>query len=212
MRLYDLIKDRLKEPQGVISDNEMIALNRRDFIYAETSSTSAFLRLFHAEGVTYEMYSIVDYLHSVVCKARDPSFLRITQLSKSMTVPSLAVSVFAGDLVRGVEIHAPRGLQPVSPIDSFAKDLHSRFLSQIKYEGERSDSIHEQNTIDFIFANASNEAEVTSGLKAFEKVNRGLILIKGYGRLTAPNCGELILGARLNVHCSIAGFGVCTAL
>ena len=68
MRMYDLLKDRLKEPQGVISDNEMCVINRRDFLYSETSTTAAFLRMFGAEGVTYEMYSIIDFVHTSVCK------------------------------------------------------------------------------------------------------------------------------------------------
>jgi hypothetical protein len=68
------------------------------------------------------------------------------------------------------------------------------------------------NTIDILFCNASNEAEVSSGLKSFEKVKRGFILIKGYGRNKAPNCGEIILSARLNVHCTLAGFGFTSAI
>jgi hypothetical protein len=212
MRLYDLIKDRLKDPQGVISDNEMVVLNRRDFLYSETSSTGAFLRLFNAERVTYEMYSIVDYLHSVLCKVRKPTQVRVFQLSQSMTLPSLAVSVLAGDLAHSVRVHAPRGVQGVSPLDPFAQDLVTRFQAQLNAGLSMADIGAEADAVDIVFANASNEAEVTSGLKAFEKVHRGIILIKGYGRAKSPNCGELILGARLNVHCSVAGFGVCTAI
>jgi len=43
-------------------------------------------------------------------------------------------------------------------------------------------------------------------------VKRGLLIIKGYGRVKSPNCGDIILGARLNVHCSLAGFGFCCAV
>jgi hypothetical protein len=212
MRLYDLIKDRLKDPQGVISDNEMVVLNRRDFLYSETSATAAFLRMFNAERVTYEMYSIVDYLHSVVCKVRKPTSVRVFQLSQSMTLPSLAVSVMVGDLAERVRVHAPRGVQAASPIDPFAQDLLERFQQQLNSGLTMADIGTEADAVDIVFANASNEAEVSSGLKAFEKVQRGIILIKGYGRAKSPNCGELILGARLNVHCAVAGFGVCTAI
>jgi len=212
LKLYDLVKDRLKEPEGVISDNEMLVLNRRDFLYSETSTAAAFLRLFNAERVTYEMYSIVDFIHAFVCKVRSPTDLRVYQLSQSMTLPSLAVSVMAGDLASNIRIYAPRGVQTIQARDPFSKALADRFELQIKSNLAMSDLGVGENAVDILLCNASNEAEVSSGLRSFERVNHGIILIKGYGRAKAPNCGEIILSARLNVHCSLAGFGFCIAI
>jgi hypothetical protein len=212
MKLFDLIKDRVKEPQGVISDNEMVVLNRRDFLYSETSTASAFLRLFRAERVTYEMYSIIDFVHTNVCKIRPPTEVRVFQLSQSMTLPSLAASVLIGDLASNFRAYAPRGVQGIQSQDAFGQTLAKRFEVQLNSGLSMTDIGSGENAVDIIFCNASNEAEVSSGLKAFERVKRGFILIKGYGRAKAPNCGEIILSARLNVHCSLAGFGFCAAL
>jgi len=212
MKLYELIKDRLKDPQGVISDNEMCVLNRRDFLYSETSTASAFLRLFNAQQVTYEMYSIVDFIHSFVCKVRSPTEVRVFQFSQSMTLPSLAVSTLVGDLASCVRVYAPRGIQKIQATDTFALELAQRFEKQLNSGLQMADLGESGDSIDILFCNASNEAEVSSGLKSFERVKKGFILIKGYGRNKAPNCGEIILGARLNVHCTLAGFGFCAAL
>jgi hypothetical protein len=213
MKLYDLIKDKLKDPQGVISDNEMCVLNRRDFLYSETSTSNAFLKMFGAERVTYEMYSIIDFVHASVCKIRPPTKVRVFQLSQSMTLPSLAVSALVGDQAVAIEVHAPRGIQGVDAKDEFAQMLFKRFESHLSTDLKMSDIGNgDENTVDILFCNASNEAEVSSGLKSFEKVKRGFILIKGYGRNKAPNCGEIILSARLNVHCTLAGFGFTSAI
>jgi hypothetical protein len=212
MRLFDLIKDKIKDPQGVISDNEMILLNRRDFLYSETSSGAGFLKLFRAERVTYEMYAIIDFIHSGVCKVQKNTEVRVYQLSQSMTLPSLAVSALVGDMSAGVRIHAPRGVQKTDPKDSFALEILQRFNAQLDTGLAMGDIGEREEAIDILFCNASNEAEVSSALKAFERVRRGFILIKGYGRNKAPNCGEIILSARLNVHCSLAGFGTCLSL
>lgn len=212
MKLYDLVKDRLKDPKGVISDSEMCVLNRRDFLYSETSTSAAFLRMFGAERVTYEMYSIIDFVQASVCKIRKPTELRVFQLSQSMTLPALAVSALVADEAGRIRIHAPRGVQPVAAQDEFASALVKRFEQQANAGLTMADIGEGDNAVDILFCNASNEAEVSSGLKAFEKVKRGLIVIKGYGRNTAPNCGEIILSARLNVHCSLAGFGFCAAI
>ena len=213
MKLYDLIKDKLKDPQGVISDNEMCVLNRRDFLYSETSTSSAFLKMFGAERVTYEMYSIIDFVHASVCKIRPPTKVRVFQLSQSMTLPSLAVSALVGDQAVAIEVHAPRGIQGVDAKDEFSQMLFKRFESHLSTDLKMSDIGNgDENTVDILFCNASNEAEVSSGLKSFEKVKRGFILIKGYGRNKAPNCGEIILSARLNVHCTLAGFGYTSAI
>jgi len=212
MKLYDLIKDKLKEPQGVISDNEMCVLNRRDFLYSETSTSSSFLRQYGAQQVTYEMYSIIDFIHSFVCKIRAPTQVRVFQLSQSMTLPSLAISTFVGALASDVRVYAPRGIQKVNATDGISLELAKRFEKQLNSGLEMAELGNGSDAIDILLCNASNEAEVSSGLKSFEKVKRGFILIKGYGRHKAPNCGEIILGARLNVHCSLAGFGFCAAV
>lgn len=212
MKLFDLVKDRLKEPEGVISDNEILVTNRRDFLFSETSTTGSFLQLFNAKNVTYEMYSIIDFLHASICKVRSPTEIRVYQLSQSMTLCSLAVSVLAGDLVSSVRIYSPRGTQSINAKNSFAEELKLRFNAQLSSDLVMSDIGSSENALDILFCNASNEAEVSSGLKSFERARRGLILIKGYGRSKAPNCGEIILSARLNVHCSLAGFGFCIAL
>lgn len=213
MKLYDLIKDKLKDPQGVISDNEMCVINRRDFLYSETSTTSSFLKMFNAERVTYETYSIIDFIHASVCKIRPPSQVRVYQLSQSMTLPALAISALVGDQASKIEVYAPRGIQTIGPADEFAKMLTERFQGHLQNELTMADIGNgDADTIDILLCNASNEAEVSSGLKSFEKVKRGFILIKGYGRNKAPNCGEIILAARLNVHCTLAGFGFSSAL
>lgn len=212
MKLYDLVKDRLKDPKGVISDNEMVVLNRRDFLYSETSTAGAFLKLFNSDRVTYEMYSIIDFVHSNVCKIRRPTEVRVFQLSQSMTLPSLSVSAIIGSQVANLRIHAPRGVQKLQPRDAFAGELAKRFEAQLNAGLAMGDLGQDGDAVDILFCNASNEAEVSSALKAFERVKRGFIVIKGYGRNKAPNCGEIILAARLNVHCSLAGFGFCLAI
>lgn len=212
MRLFDLVKAQLKDPQGVISDEEMCVLNRRDFLYSETSTTLAFLRMFGAASSTYEMYSILDFVHASVSKIRPPTEVRVFQLSQSMTLPSLFVSCVVADEASQIRAYAPRGIQAVSAQDEFAKTLAKRFETQLNSGLSMADLGKSGDAIDILFCNASNEAEVSSGLKAFEKVKRGFILIKGYGRTKAPNCGEIILTARLNVHCSLAGFGFCSAI
>lgn len=212
MRLYDLVKDKIQNVEGVVSDNEILALNRRDFNYSETSATSSFLKMFNAQGVSYEMHSLIDYVHSVVCKVSSATGVRVYQLSQSMTLPSLAVSVFLGNKPKHLHILAPRGYQRLAPSDSFANEYLERFERQSKSKILLTDVGKGKDEVDIIFANASSEAEVASGIKAFENVKRGVLVIKGYGRSSAPNCGELIVGANLNVHCTIAGFGICTSV
>jgi hypothetical protein len=212
MKIYDLVKDKLPEAKGVISDNEICAINRRDFLYSETSSTSSFLRVFGAEKVTYEMYAIVDFISASLCKVKKENNIRVFQLSQSMTLASLAVSSMIGDKVSSIRIHAPRGVQKVIPGDPFASIIYQRFEEQLNTNLQMNEIGKDENSIDIIFCNASNEAEVSSGLKSFENVKKGFVLIKGYGREGAPNCGEIILNARLHVHSTIAGFGFSYAI
>ncbi len=212
MRLYDLVKDKLQNVEGVVSDNEILALNRRDFNYSETSATSSFLKMFNAQSVSYEMHALVDFIHSVVCKISSKTGVNVYQLSQSMTLPSLAVSVFLGSKPKHVSILAPRGMQKLGSADSFANEFLQRFEEQTRSKITLADVGKSRHDVDIIFANASNEAEVASGIKAFEKVKRGVLVIKGYGRSNAPNCGELIVGSNLNVHCTLAGFGICTSI
>jgi len=158
MKLYDLLKDKLQNVEGVISDNEMCVINRRDFLYSETSTAGSFLKMFGAERVTYEMYSIIDFIHASVCKIRKPTEVRVFQLSQSMTLPSLAVSALVGDQASNVKVYAPRGVQGVQPQDPFAKEIAEKFDKRLKTKLSMADLGKKGNSVDIIFCNASNEA------------------------------------------------------
>jgi len=211
MKLFDLLKDRLKEPKGVISDKEMCLLNRRDFMYSETSLASNILSMYGAINVTYEMRAILDFLHSYLCKLDPKTEVRLYQLSQSMTLPSLMITALTAACAK-FKVYTPLGVQQVVCRDAFARDLLLRF-SDLREASVPFDGVGKgKNALDIVLCNASNEADVAVGLRLFANVKRGLILIKGYGRAEAPNCGDLILDARLNIHCSLAGFGFAAAI
>lgn len=213
MRLLDLLKDKLQDPKGVISDNEMCVINRRDFIYSETNCGSAILAMYGAEGVSYEMRAIMDFLHAFVCRLRDPEdHVRVYQLSASMTLPAVALTGWVSEEVGSFVVYTPKGKQQVGCKDAFAKELLLRYQASCQDTIQFDEIGSDPKTVDIVLCNASSEADVAAGLRLFANVKRGLILIKGYGRHDAPNCGDLVLGARLNVHCSLAGFGFAAAI
>lgn len=212
MKLFDLVKDRLRKPNGVISDAEMCVLNRRDFIYSETSAALAFLKMFRAEHVTYEMASMIDFLHTYLSGINDKDEIVVHQLSQSMTLPSLAVSVLAGDDIDTLKIYAPRGVQKLQAVDEFSNELIRNYERKIIHELMSEQVCKESKRVDIFLCNSSSEADVYSGINSFVKAKSGLLLIKGYGRVNAPNCGEILLENRLNLHCSLAGFGICLAI
>ena len=184
MRLFDLLKDKLKDPKGVISDGEMCVLNRRDFLYSETSSAGLVLKMFNSERASYEMYAMIDFINSVTCKLDSSKKLQILQLSDSMTLPAVAASIFVGDSVQELTIYAPRGIQVLNAVDDFAANLKNRFEKQIKADLSDIDlNFNEANTVQIVLCNSSNEADVLSALKTFQKINHGCLLIKGYGHI-----------------------------
>lgn len=211
MKLFDLIKDRLKDPVGVISDSEMVLLNRRDFLYSETSPTKSLLMKFNAQKVSYEMYSIIDLLNTLLSKKSEIKTAHIYQFSKTMTLPCLASSVFLGG-APNVKIYCPRGYEVLQPSDPFVVDLWNRYKNQIVNQHEEISEKDSDDTFSLLLCNASNEADINSALKVFEKVQRGAIIIKGYGRRSAPNCGDATLALGINVHCSPAGYGMALTI
>ncbi|MBI5921847.1 MAG: hypothetical protein HY847_09345 [Betaproteobacteria bacterium] len=211
MKLFDLLKDKLKDPKGVISDKEMCLLNRRDFMFSETSMASNILGMFGAQNVTYEMRAILDFLHAYLCKLDTKADVRVYQLSQTMTLPALMLTALLGDSSH-FKVYVPQGSQQVVSRDAFANDLLNRFKGACESSVPFGNVGKGKNSLEIVLCNASNEADVASGLRLFANVKRGLILIKGYGRVEAPNCGELVLGAGLNVFCSLAGFGFAAAV
>jgi hypothetical protein len=203
-RIYDLVKDRLSGVSGVISNEEFLVINRRDFIFAETSLARAILDMYKAQSVSYEMYAIVDFITASLLKTTKKN-VRIYLLSRSMTLPALAAYAVLGDQNEKISIYAPGGLEKIAVKDEFARQIALGFAKSVDKNLTMQD-IGTNNNVDLIFCNASNEAEITSGIKFFERVSEGMILIKGYGKLGAPNCGEIMLQSKINLHCTIPGF------
>ncbi|MBM3349567.1 MAG: hypothetical protein FJY58_07720 [Betaproteobacteria bacterium] len=116
------------------------------------------------------------------------------------------------DKVERIEMCLARENQKILPIDVYAKVLAKRFALQGDTGLHLSDIGNNEHAVDVLLCNSSNEAEVVSGFNAFRQVKKGLILIKGYGKFNAPNCGEITTAGGMNVHCTLAGFGFVLAL
>jgi len=176
-RLYNLLKDRLDEPQkGVISDHEMCLFNRRDFMFNEASPVQSFLGMYGSLAVSYEMFSIIDYLYAACAKISDNSRVRVFQLSKSMTLPALAIVNQMGEKPKILEVVAPRGCQKINATNKFALDLANNFAQRINKTIGLSEVGLKKGYTDIVLCNASNEAEVASAIRSFERVTRGLLL------------------------------------
>lgn len=211
MKLYDLVKDKIPHQEGVISDNEMLLFNRRDFIYSETSTTRAFLQMFGATSVTYEMYAIIDLIQSITCKISPGESVDIVQISKTMTLPTLAIRTFLPESNR-IYLFAPNGLDKINATDNLSRDIAERFNKLVNYTKILPNGHDRLDSIKFILCNATDAAEVLTGLELYSTINRGILIIKGYSRAKAPNCGDAMLAARLNIHCNISGFGLSVAI
>lgn len=206
MKLYDLVKDRIKEAEGIISDREILAINRRDFLFSETSFALVFLKMFSSLRATYEMFAIIDFVQAMLSKSKEQSDVIVHQLSQSMTLASLATTTILGDDMQRLRVFSPRGIQKFNPTDNFASEIWQKFNTYLISDLTTLSASRDQ-PLDIIFCNATSEAEVISGIKYFQGIERGFIVIKGYGRVNAPNCGEVILDSGAHVHCSLAGFG-----
>jgi hypothetical protein len=212
-RLIDLIPNKKElNFEGVISDHEFAVINRRDFVHGESNATAAFLAIFGSVGVSYEMRSMLDFIHSLLCRLDKKTDVRIHQLSQTMTLPSVFAFSLISDRVNSVKLFAPRGLQKIPSNTKFARELLAKFNPLVVGKAGFDENGKGRNGFDIIFCNSSKEADVISGIKLFSYTKKGFIVIKGYGRKGSPNCGDHVLEQNLNVHCSLAGYGFSASL
>lgn len=207
-RLCDLYPDLVKRysKTGLLSDSEFIVLNRRDFLFSETSPTNTLLRELNSQGVTYEMHSLIDFTLAFGATINAKTTINAFVLSKSMTIAAASFLAFAGERASKIRGYAPRGLEKLQVKTEFSAEILRQVMKS--FDGKLNMSgLGKRQCVDIIFSNASSEAEVTSSLEAFAKVQRGLLVIKGYGRVGSPNCGDTILSHNLHVHCNLSGFG-----
>jgi hypothetical protein len=212
-RLIDLIPNNKElKFEGVISDQEFAIINRRDFIHGESNATAAFLDIFSSVAVSYEMRSMLDLMHSLICRIDKKTDVRIHQLSQTMTLPSVFVFSLISDRVNSIKLFAPRGLQKLPNKNEFTKELLNKFDPKVIGQTGFNENGKGRNGFDIIFCNSSKEADVISGVKLFSETKKGFIFIKGYGRRGSPNCGDHVLAQNLNIHCSLSGFGFAASL
>jgi len=204
-RLADLFPPQEPELKGVISDNEVFAINRRDFIYSETSLTRELLGMYSSKGATFEMHSLLDLLQAYLFNIEEKRNINIYQVSPSLTLLSIFAYILTLKKSAAVCTYAPNKINDLQCRDDLAIEIFKEFKVSLKRSLIPKPT---KNEVSIVLANASKESDVVAGVSIFAQATSGMFIIKGYGRLNSPNCSEAFLRENVHVHTNIVGFSV----
>lgn len=204
MTLYTKVKDLLPEHKSVISDNELLVLDRRDFHITQISPVNAFIKDTGSKvGYPYRLYlSLVD------------QFISAGDVTRTIVVcdPSLSLAAFYAYIRAGgterTRIAFPKGAAKIPKFESIYADTAARFMASAKNSvGEVDDG-----TFLMVLATPKTPADTVYAAELFQKCKTGCILYKDYSKVGLSDERELLEKKGIFLHVGLEGHGLALKL
>lgn len=202
--LYHKVKPCLDQDlKIVLSDQESLLLNRRDFHVNQISPVQATLSSLGV-NVSYPFRVLLSFLDAFAIGLNEKDFNVIA------TDPSLAVACYhvwlrsGGRPGRG-KIYAPKGMPTFPEKQGIVGDLINDFMSAVDNAPNARPSKERLNDFTFVIGNTKTSAQTLFAADQFAPVKRGLLLLKDFSRVDAFDERDYLESRKIFVSVTFEG-------
>lgn len=202
--LYHRVKPCLPEEQKIVlSDQESLLLNRRDFHVNQISPVQATLASLGI-GVSYPFRVFMSFLDAFAIGLEEKDFNIIA------TDPSLAVACYHVWLRSGGKkgkgrIYAPKGMPNFPKKDGIVGDLITEFNEAVESAADSRPPKGRLKYFTFVIGNTKTAAQTVFAADQFLPVKRGLLLLKDYSRVDAFDERDYLESKKIFVSVTFEG-------
>jgi hypothetical protein len=190
MSLYTKLKPYLPEAKNIISDNECLLLNRRDFHISQISSVNATLRCLGI-NVGYPYRVLMSFLEQISCGLIRSDFNII------ISDPSMAVAGFycwmrSGGSNTVGEVYAPKGLGKFPPVSGLLGEMLGEFEGKVKKDAASRPEGERRKIYTLVLGNTKNSSQTIFAADRYAEIDVGCLVLKDYGRIDAADEREYL--------------------
>lgn len=192
MSLYSKVKQYLPDIKGVISDDESLLFNRKDYHFTQISPVNATLdNLGMSIGYPYRV--LISFLDQFAANIEFDDFNVV------LADPSLAVAAFyvwlrgGGNLTRG-KVYAPKGIGKFPETSSMFAEFINNFSAQTYASPDAKIDESRKNLFTFVLGNTKAANQTIFAADRFSEAKKGILVLKDYSKINAFDEREYLEG------------------
>lgn len=207
LSLYNQLKESLpKDLKGVISDQETILLNRKDYHLSQISPVNATLDLL-SMNIGYPYRVLISFLDQFASNIK-------TDFNIILADPSLTLAAFyiwvraGGGGVKGV-VYAPKRVAKLPEKGSLIGELLKDFEKNTQSNPNSKPDEVRNNLFTFVLGNSKSSAQTIFAADRFFEAKTGLLVLKDYSKVESFDEREYLEGRLIFPSITFEGHAFC---
>jgi hypothetical protein len=205
--LYNQVKTLLSDDlKGVISDQETILLNRKDYHLSQISPVNATLDLLNI-NIGYPYRVLISFLDQFASNIKDD--FNIVLADPSLTLAAFYVWVRAGGGGTKGQVYAPRRVAKIAEKNHLIGELLDDFLKNTKSNPNSKPDDLRNNLFTFVIGNSKSSAQTIFAADRFCDAKKGLLVLKDYSKVDSFDEREYLEGKLIFPSITFEGHAFC---
>lgn len=201
--LYSLVKDHLPKSKAYVSDDEILVLNRHDFILNEVSPVNSILKLAGIKiGYAYTLY--LGHLDMFAYGLKTDQKIKILITDPSLWIAGFYIWIRAGANKENITVYAPRGLSVYEPKSAFIKEMWDGFVGCLD-TSPQVENVGNKKDFWFILGHTTAAEKTMYAADKFSAVAQGVLALKDYARVNHFHERAYLEGKRIFMSVSLEG-------
>lgn len=204
--LFNKLKPYLGEHKGVVSDSEMLLLNRKDYVMNEVAAVEGFLQA-TGQKITYSYRMLLMLLDSLAGGIRTEK-VKILIADESLWMAGFYTWLkVGGNSGENFIIYSPKGLPKKISHSIFMTQMYDEFYANaIKKPGYAFDDINPDG-FTFVIGNTKTGEQTMFAADRFKNVERGVFILKDFGRIGGHSEREYLEKNGMFMNVTLEGHG-----
>ena len=183
MSLYSDLKAHLPAAKSVVSDNEFLLLNRRDFHITQISPVHASMQSLGTKlGYPYRvLLALVD---QIACSISS-KYMNLVLTDPSLTLAAYQAWLRAGGGSNRVQIYAPKGVATLPHSKGLLGELIRDFASSVNQSPSGKPEEDRASYFTMVIGNTKSPEQTMFAVDRFIAAKTGVLILKDYSRTDA---------------------------
>jgi hypothetical protein len=183
MTLYKRLKEHLPDTKSVVSDNESLLINRRDYHVSQISPVNAHINFLGLQ-IGYPYRVLLAFLDQIASGLVKDDFNVIIS-DPSLTIAGYYSWMRAGGHMGCGRVYAPKGVGKFPQKTGIEGELLTEFAQSTEANPNSRPNESRRHLFTFVLGNTKKPEQTIFAADRYSEVDKGILILKDYARVDA---------------------------
>lgn len=206
--LYKKVENCLKQinPKTVISDEELLVINRKDYVMNEVSPVEGFLQA-SGNKISYSFRMLLMLADTLAGAIREQK-VKILIADESLWMAGFYIWLkVGGNKTNNYCVYAPKGIPKKISHSVFIQNLYDEFYHHTVHKPGYPFDEQLPDAFTFVIGNTKSGEQTMFAADRYKNVQKGVLLLKDYGKVGAASEKDYLEKGDMFVTATLEGNG-----